>query len=237
MTYHKNNPETISAMFTSIAENYDTTNAVLSLNMHQKWNSTLVRDVLVKQKPKVVLDLCCGTGAIIFEYLKNIQDPVKAYLLDFSEGMLEHAKKRANQPSLLKHDLNYLKADAQQIPLISESVDCVTMAYGIRNVKDPEKCIGEIYRVLTSGGTVGILELTQPKNRIMRLGHFIYLHTLLPILGKLFTSNKAAYQYLCKSISSFAPEQLEVMMQTAGFKQIERKSLFFGVATLLTGKK
>lgn len=238
MTYNKNNPETISAMFDSIAKNYDRTNAVLSLNMHERWNSTLINQVLIPAKPKVILDLCCGTGAITFKYLRRLSDPVKAYLLDFSEGMLECAKERASSLPLKTHDLNYLKADAQDIPLINESIDCVTMAYGIRNIKDPKKCIKEIYRVLIPGGCVGILELTQPKNPLMRLGHTLYLRIFLPILGKLFTSNKEAYQYLCKSISTFIPpEELKAIMTTAGFHHVESKSLLGGIATLLIGKK
>ena len=84
MTYSKNDPETIRSMFDSIAKNYDRTNAVLSLGMHNRWNSTLINKVLVPSKPRTILDLCCGTGAISLDYLRKVKEPIKAYLLDFS---------------------------------------------------------------------------------------------------------------------------------------------------------
>lgn len=238
MTYNKNDPETIRSLFNSIATSYDKTNAVLSLQMHKSWNKALVHNVLKSNSPKVFLDLCCGTCAIGFEYLKKISTPTKAYMLDFSEGMLEYAKIQSKKLSLKHHDIHFLKADAQEIPLLNSSVDCVTIAYGIRNVKDPKKCIQEVHRVLSPGGTFGILELTRPKNPLLRLGHSFYLRTLLPVLGKILTSNQEAYQYLCKSIPNFIPpETLEQIMSETGFRHIQKKSLLGGVATLLIGKK
>jgi demethylmenaquinone methyltransferase/2-methoxy-6-polyprenyl-1,4-benzoquinol methylase len=238
MTYSKNDPETIRSMFDSIAKNYDRTNAVLSLGMHNRWNSTLINKVLVPSKPRTILDLCCGTGAISLDYLRKVKEPIKAYLLDFSGEMLKYAQQRAEVLPLSQHQVEYLQADAQFIPLMKDSVDCVTIAYGIRNVKEPKKCIEEIYRVLSSDGTVGILELTEPKNPLMHLGHSLYLRTLLPILGKLLTTNQDAYQYLNQSIKSFIPpEKLKEIMHEVGFQEVQCISLLGGVATLIIGKK
>lgn len=238
MTYNKNDPETIRAMFNSIAKNYDRTNAVLSFQMHKRWNAALVKQVLLAEKPKTILDLCCGTGAIAFDYLRRSQNPLTAYMLDFSEEMLAQARIHADSMQLARHEINYLQADAQHIPLANSSIECATIAYGIRNVKQPQRCLEEVFRVLKSNGTFGILELTQPSNFFMKIGHSFYLKAMLPILGKLLTSNQEAYQYLCNSIPTFIPPQdLENLMQAAGFRQIKRQSLFGGVATLLIGKK
>lgn len=238
MAYNKNQPETIRAMFNSIAKNYDRTNAVLSFQMHKRWNSALVKKTLLANKPKIILDLCCGTGAIAFDYLKQADHPTIAYMLDFSEEMLGQAKEHAQALKLGKHDINYMHADAQKIPLASDSIECATIAYGIRNVKQPQECLGEVYRVLKQGGIFGILELTEPTHPVMRFGHRFYLKRILPILGKLLTSNENAYQYLCNSIHTFIPpEDLEKIMINAGFKDVQKHSLFAGVATLLTGKK
>lgn len=238
MTYNKNDPATIRAMFDSIATNYDRTNAVLSFQMHKRWNAALVKEVLMAAKPKIFLDLCCGTGAIAFDYLKGAKSPVRTFMLDFSGEMLAQARLQADYMKLNRHEINYLQADAQQIPLTNESVECATMAYGIRNIKHPETCLKEVYRVLMSEGLFGILELTQPNSLFMRMGHKFYLKAILPWLGRLLTSNKEAYEYLCNSIPTFIPpKQLELLMENAGFRQIKRKSLFGGVATLLVGKK
>lgn len=237
MTYNKNDPETIKAMFNSIAFNYDRTNAVLSLNMHKRWNATLVQEVLVNERPDVLLDLCCGTGEIAFSYLKYATTTTKAFMLDFSEGMLEEARKIAVALKL-SQEISYLQADAQSIPLMNDTIDCATVAYGIRNVKKPQKCLEEVFRVLKPGGSFGILELTQPSNLFMKIGHKFYLKQILPLIGKLLTSNKEAYQYLCNSIPNFIPpEDLETLMRNVGFRIQKRKSLLGGVATILIGRK
>lgn len=235
--YNKNDPSTIKNMFNSIAEQYDKTNAILSFRMHKRWNQALINKVIVPARPEVLLDLCCGTGAIAFEYLKTAQDPIKVYMLDFSEEMLKYAKMRAKKQELTQHNIHYLQADAQTIPLLSNSVNCATIAYGIRNIQDPILCIKDVYRVLKQGGTFGILELTQPGNSFIRLGHSLYLKHLLPLIGKMTTSNKEAYHYLCKSIHTFTPKELRHQMENVGFKDIKQFSLFGGVATVLVGVK
>lgn len=236
--YNKNDPQSIRRMFNSIAKSYDKTNAILSMQMHKRWNRALVENAIVPSKPKVLLDLCCGTGAIAFEYLQSAKEPTKVYMLDFSEMMLACAQEHAKKQKLHRHDINFLQADAQAIPLPEKTADCATIAYGIRNVKDPDACIKDVYRVLRPHGTFGILELTQPQNPILRFGHQLYLRTVLPVVGKLVTSNQEAYQYLCNSIHSFIPpESLAASMKSAGFTNIRKVSFLGGVATLLVGSK
>lgn len=236
-TYNKSNPDTIRQLFNSIAKNYDRTNAVLSFCLHKQWNKALIDQVIVPKNPNDFLDLCCGTGAIAFDYLRKTSIPVNTHMLDFSEQMLEYAKIKSAELDL-KHPVSYLKADAQDIPLDSNSIDCVTIAYGIRNIPKPDLCLKEIFRVLRTGGVVGILELTEPENPLLRIGHKVYLNTVLPVVGKLMTSNQDAYQYLCKSIHNFiSPQDLEALMKAAGFKQVHRRSLTGGIATLLYATK
>jgi demethylmenaquinone methyltransferase / 2-methoxy-6-polyprenyl-1,4-benzoquinol methylase len=236
--YEKENPETIQSMFSDIAARYDKANAVLSFQMHKKWNTELVNQVSNSQNPKSLLDLCCGTGDIAFNYLKNAPQKKGLFLLDFCEEMLEIAREKAKEQKLDHHHITFIKADAQEIPLINESVSCCTMAYGIRNIKDPQKSIKEVFRVLRPGGTFGILELTKPKNPVLKFGHNIYLKTVLPIVGRWLTSNKDAYQYLCDSIHNFvAPEKIEEYLKQAGFEDTKILPQTGGIATIITGKK
>lgn len=236
-TYHKNDPHTIQSMFNSIAKHYDKANSILSFQLHKKWNRQLVCQMLLPYSHRF-LDLCCGTGDIAFDYLQRSQSSCRAYLLDFSSNMLSCAKGKAAVLNLKRHEIKYLEADAQNLPLSSNSIDCATLAYGIRNIKDPDRCLQEIYRVLKPGGRFGILELTQPKNPFLRFGHRLYLKAFLPVFGKWITANQDAYQYLCNSIQSFIlPEELENKMRSYQFIETSCIKLTGGIATILIGQK
>lgn len=237
--YSKEDPKSIQSMFGSIAQNYDKTNAILSLKFHQLWNKRLVREAIIPTEPSSLLDLCCGTGDIAYSYLNRAPKKTQVYMLDFCEEMILSAKEKAEKKGYDKaHDLIFLQADAQHIPLENSLVDCITIAYGIRNVKDPSKCIEEAFRLLKKGGTFGILELTRPKNLFLRFFHQIYLKYFIPVVGKFVTSNQDAYHYLRRSINTFvSPEELQQMLKNCGFSKIEAKPLWGGVATIILGKK
>lgn len=236
--YSKDSPSTIQSMFNSIANRYDLTNAVLSLSLHKRWNRALIRHVRKNTSPHVLLDLCSGTGDIAFDYLHAASFACHAYLIDFSSEMLEYAKRKEPPKGFAhSHQLSYIEADVQQIPLPDQIADCATMAYGIRNVQDPALCMRDVLRVLKPGGCFGILELTRPRYRLLRLGHQIYLRTL-PFLGKWLTDNKQAYQYLCQSIQTFiAPDELKNLLAENGFVQTQTHALTGGIATIILGYK
>ncbi len=236
--YNKNDPETIQAMFNSIAQHYDLTNAVLSFRLHKQWNHALVRRVLRTQSSHTLVDLCCGTGDIAFDYLQTTSASCRAYLVDFCSDMLSCAKAKSMRLSLMQHQLHYIEANIQQLPLLNESADCTTLAYGIRNVQDSVQCIQEAYRILKPGGCFGILELTKPHHRLLRIIHSLYLRVALPILGKWLTANQDAYQYLRNSIHTFiSPENLENLLIENGFIRTYREPLSGGIATILVGYK
>lgn len=238
-TYQKEQPNSIKALFNDIARQYDVTNRVISLNMSKKWNQQLAHLAGTSRKTAyTLLDLCAGTGEVAFECLKGAPFGSLAYLLDFSPEMLAIAKKKAKELPLKKRQLRYLEADAQKIPLASKSIDYATMAYGIRNVKDPSKCFEEVYRVLKHGGNFAILELTRPQNRFLKLGHQLYTHWIMPLFGKLLTRNKEAYNYLCKSVQHFiSPTELEKLLSAKGFNQVRSHSLAGGIATIIVARK
>lgn len=225
-------------MFDQIAGDYDKTNAVLSFCMHHRWNASLVKNVVVPCEPTSLVDLCAGTGEIAFRCISAAPSLENVQLVDFSSQMLDVAKSKAKAAGIKRSALSYLQADVHELPLPDNSVDCITMAYGIRNVCDPIKCLREIYRTLEPGGSLGILELTQPSNLVLRMGHALYLRTTLPLLGKLLTSDKEAYQYLCNSIHTFVkPAKLKEDIANAGFRHIRVKPLTCGIATIFIAQK
>ena len=224
MLYDKSDPASIQKMFGSIAKRYDRTNAVLSLGLHRFWNRALVHRVEAhSSNPLNWLDLCSGTGDIAYAYLKRQKTAKSATLVDFCPEMLACARHKAEKLKI-KHALSFLKADVQDLPLANDSASVATMAYGIRNVNDPQKCFCEVFRVLSSGGVFGILELTQPAHPLLRWGHQLYLRKGLPLMGKWLTDNQEAYRYLCNSIQVFTPpSELEKMLMRAGSRAYHQR--------------
>jgi demethylmenaquinone methyltransferase / 2-methoxy-6-polyprenyl-1,4-benzoquinol methylase len=237
MNYQKNQPDTIQALFDSIATDYDRTNAILSFQLHKKWNRELIRQVS-HNNPSLLLDLCSGTGEIAFTFFRTSEAIKRAILVDFSSNMLECAKAKAKLSSISEQHLQFLQADVQELPLSDHSVSCATMAYGIRNVKDPLKCFQEVYRVLSPDSYFGILELTRPTNPLLKFGHQVYLRNVLPLVGKWFTRNQEAYDYLCSSIGHFTPPQTLVdQLKSVGFQNLTIKPLSGGIATIITAHR
>ncbi|MBB64682.1 MAG: bifunctional demethylmenaquinone methyltransferase/2-methoxy-6-polyprenyl-1,4-benzoquinol methylase UbiE [Waddliaceae bacterium] len=239
-TYDKERPETIQGLFTHIASDYDRANAIMSFSLHKWWNSTLIKKLTERplEGQVTLLDLCCGTGEITKSYLKKHQNPHRVFALDFSEGMLAQAKMRLLTPEFSQHEITCIQGDAQNIPLEKCSVDRISVAYGIRNVRKPELCIQEAFRVLKPGGTFCILELTRPKFPPLRFLHRTYMTYVLPLVGKLVASDKEAYEYLMNSIQGFiAPSDLAQTMSDSGFQEVQCQALLGGIATIIQGYK
>lgn len=236
-TYSKENASSIIDMFASIAKEYDRANAILSLNLHHYWNHQLVKHVMKCQKESSLtyLDLCSGTGEIAKIWLSKSRTPQQAYLLDFCSNMLDIAKAKMDSQC---HQIQYLHANAEIIPLGSSFIDAITIAYGIRNIHCIENCFNDAFRVLKSGGVLGILELTEPSSKIFRLFHHMYLKRILPKLGGLVTKNREAYSYLCQSIQAFVkPSAIREKILDSGFQKVDIYPLSFGIATLIIAKK
>lgn len=236
--YDKTKPETIQKMFSHIAAKYDRTNKLLSFNLHKLWNRSLVKTV-TKNKSINYMDLCSGTGEIALEWIKKNELPGQVTLVDFCPEMLKYAKMKIKDKNFhLKHKIDFIEADAMNLPLQNNIFDCITVAYGIRNILDPQQCFYECYRTLKPEGTFAILELSRPSNFFLKLGYKFYLSFIVPILGKLSTTNRAAYEYLKKSIHiCITPEEMSDMLYKAGFKKINKTKLFGGVATIIIAEK
>jgi demethylmenaquinone methyltransferase / 2-methoxy-6-polyprenyl-1,4-benzoquinol methylase len=238
--YDKTSPQSIQELFGSIAAAYDRTNSLVSLGLHKKWNQKLAYTVFKNKSPQTLLDLCCGTGEISLTYLKKCSLLKKVTLLDFCPEMLKEAKRKFEEYShkFPIPPLEFLQADAQQIPLLENSVDAITIAYGIRNVKDTKQCMKECWRVLNPEGMIAILELTRPNNNLLGWAHKKYLSLALPVMGKISSKNGKAYKYLSQSIHDFTPPQtLEKMLEDQGFSQVKTIPLYGGIASILTAYK
>lgn len=223
------NPKHIATLFNGIARRYDRTNSLLSLGLNTLWSRKAAR-LLAEYNPADFIDLCGGTGEITRRLNQKFLLK-RAVIVDFSAGMLEIAKQN------LPH-VETIEADVCSIPLQSETFDAAAIAYGLRNIQDRTAALSEAFRLLRPGGCLAILELTRPNNRILRLGHQLYLKLAVPMIGKLTTRKKSAYSYLSQSIESFiAPEAIESELAEAGFTAIEAAPLNGGIATLFKASR
>lgn len=237
--YHRQNAESIKSLFASIAPSYDKTNGIISLGMHYYWNQKLIAAFLKNQSSSYqILDLCAGTGEITRLYCKKaLYTQNEITLLDFCKPMLDIAEKRLMRYQN-KQILEYVIADAENIPAKENKYDIVWTAYGIRNVLNRAQCVQEVFRVLKKGGSWGILELSKPSYSILEKMHHFYLKKLLPCLGKWMTDNQQAYEYLSDSIHAFiSPQELYAMLKQAGFKNIYQQSLSLGAVSLTYASK
>ncbi len=242
-TYVKQSPETIKKLFNSIAARYDIANSINSFHMHTLWNKRLVQGLFQGEKPKKILDICAGTGEISWTALrfcqkKKIELP-EFHLVDFSSEMLMQAKSfcQTLQEPLQKHFFFY-EQDAEALHFDENSFDTISCAYGIRNVQNTKKCFQELYRVLKPNGRLGILELTRPKNWLLKLLHKAYTHTVLPLVGRCVCANSQAYSYLSTSIQHFeSPDEMHVLLRDCGFENVYIQPLHFGITTLIMAQK
>lgn len=232
--YQKSAPESIQAMFASIAKEYDRANTTFSFGLHKRWNQKLISTLgdTIGEIP-LLLDLCAGTGEIGLEFLAKYPHS-KAILLDFCPEMLAvAAAKGGHFGRNFQERCTLIEGDAQKLPLQNSSIDGATIAYGIRNVKEPLKCFQEVARVLKPGGHFAILELTRPTSTLLRFMHKLYLKGVLPLLGKWVAKNIDAYRYLSKSVEDFTtPDELEKILIESGLRPVKRVALMGGLSTI-----
>ncbi|MEG0037028.1 MAG: ubiquinone/menaquinone biosynthesis methyltransferase [Victivallaceae bacterium] len=223
----KTSPNT-EILFNKIAKKYDLVNNVLSFGLHHIWNAQLLK--LLKPKG-ILLDLCSGTGKIAFKFLK--QNPKnRAILVDFSEEMLNQAFLKGKSFS---SRISLIKQDVHDLPFPDSSFSFISLAYGFRNLSNPDIFLRETHRILKPGGQFGILELTNPKK--WRCLHSRYLKTGTKIMGYL-TGQKEAYTHLKDSIHKFPEEQvISSLLKANEFHLITHRTFLYGTATVWISEK
>jgi len=220
----------VQEMFAQVAPRYDLLNHVLSMNIDKRWRARTVRRLLpILRNPDArVLDLCCGTGDLLVAMERSAGRPLLGS--DFCFPMLEGA---AEKIAGAKLQSPLFDADGLELPLRDSSVDLITIAFGFRNFANYRRGLVELRRVLRSGGTLAILEFSQPPNTLFRSAYNAYSTHILPRVGGLLSGSSAAYSYLPSSVRKFpgAPE-LSEWIQEEGFASVDFEYLSFGIAAL-----
>jgi len=219
-------------MFNDIAPTYDKLNHLLSLNIDKGWRKKAVREI-ASHHPKEVLDIACGTGDFAIELAKAGIPHI--YGADISEGMLEIGRKKVAE---LGYDISMKVDDCEALSFETNSLDAVSVAFGVRNFEHIPVGLTEMNRVLRSGGEICVLELSVPLNPILLFGYKLYFMHILPFFGGLVSGNKEAYKYLPTSVLNFPkPDVFCEMLRNAGFEKVEARSFSFGLCRMFTGFK
>tara|TARA_B110000908_G_scaffold138956_1_gene165376 strand:+ start:501 stop:1238 length:738 start_codon:yes stop_codon:yes gene_type:complete len=230
-----NKKEQVEKMFDTISENYDGLNRVISFGTDIKWRKKVLATI-IEHQPKSILDIATGTGDLALKFAEKTS-ATKIIGLDISEGMLSIARKKVTDTAL-NNKLEFIKGDSEALPFNDNLFDAITVSFGIRNFENLEKGLSEILRVLKPNGLFIILETSVPTNFIFKLGYQFHSKVLLPLIGKLFSKDKAAYNYLGESASVFPfGEKLNNILRKLGFINVINNPQTFGVATIYTATK
>ncbi|NTX06976.1 bifunctional demethylmenaquinone methyltransferase/2-methoxy-6-polyprenyl-1,4-benzoquinol methylase UbiE [Myxococcus sp. CA051A] len=222
----------VRQMFSSIATRYDVTNEVLSFGIHRLWRRTAVRLSRAKEGDSV-LDCASGTGDLALVFKRKVGSNGRVVGTDFCPEMLESAPAKAAKAGL---QVDFQVADAMALPFADNSFDVASIAFGIRNVDDPVKCLSEMGRVVKPGGRVVVLEFGQPNGVFGALFRF-YSKTVMPAIGGLLTGNRAAYEYLPRTSAAFPAGDrfLSLMDQSGAYAERSAHPLMFGTANVYVG--
>lgn len=221
-------------MFDAISGNYDGLNRVISFGIDIKWRKKVVN--LVKEsKPDTILDIATGTGDLAINLAET--NASKIIGLDISSGMLEIGKQKIKKKHL-DSKIEMVLGDSENMSFADNSFDAITVAFGVRNFETLENGLKEIYRVLKPNGTFVILETSNPTKTPYKQGYAFYTKNVLPLIGKLFSKDKSAYNYLSESASVFPyGEALNNILRKIGFINVEDFPQTFGVATIYKSSK
>jgi len=220
-------------VFDSVADRYDLMNDLMSAGLHRLWKRrTIVRAGL--RPGNVVLDLAGGTGDLAREFSRKVGKQGHVVLADINAAMLQRGRRRLIDAGI-SGNVSIVQADAQQLPFDSGSFDCITMAFGLRNVTDKDAALASMFRVLKPGGKAMILEFSKPAEAI-KPAYDLYSFKVLPTLGKLVADDPDSYQYLAESIRMHPnQETLKDMMEAAGFERCRYNNMAAGIVALHIG--
>jgi len=221
-------PAHVREMFGSIATRYDLANHVLSCGIDFYWRARAA-EIVDGWHPRTIADLATGTGDLALAMKKKLPQ-AELTGVDFLPEMLELARRKGLRQVVL--------ADAMKLPFDDASFDCVTIAFGLRNLENPSAALTEMWRVLNANGHLLVLEFSLPTTAILRAVYRFYLHRCLPLLGSFLTQKKSAYDYLGDSIEEFpSGNAMCELMWGTGYVSPSFEPLTGGIVTIYTATK
>ena len=221
----------VQDLFATIAPRYDLINDLQSFGLHRWWKRRVL--ALTEVRPgQDALDLCCGTGDLAFALARR---GARVTGLDFSGPMLAVAEARSLRAGAAGQStpIRWLQGDAMKVPLADASFDVVTIAYGLRNLASFEGGVREMSRLLRPGGRVLVLDFGKPDNRVWRAFYFGYLRAIVPVFGRVFCGNAAAYRYILESLNHYPAQRgVDQLLRAAGFRESRIVNFLGGVMSI-----
>lgn len=227
--------EQVERMFDNIAPTYDFLNHSLSFGIDRHWRNAAIRS-LQPFAPQRILDVATGTGDFALLAARKLH-PKQILGIDLSEGMLNVGSRKIKEAGL-SSIIRFQKEDCMHLMLPDNVFDAVMVAYGVRNFEDLDCGLREMCRVMKEGGRLVIIELTTPRRFPMKQLFWIYSHVLMPTLGRFISKDRQAYDYLPATMAAFPQgEEMQKILQKAGFKDVHFKRFTFGLSTLYMATK
>ena len=220
-------------VFDSVASRYDLMNDLMSAGLHRLWKRYTISQAALRPG-NVVLDLAGGTGDLAREFSRKVGKDGHVVLADINAAMLRQGRNRLVDAGV-SGTVTIAQVDAQNLPFADSTFDCITIAFGLRNVTDKDAALASMLRVLKPGGKAMILEFSEP-NKAIKPAYDLYSFKVLPTLGKLVANDPDSYQYLAESIRMHPDQEtLKSMMEAAGFERCRFHNLAAGIVALHIG--
>lgn len=226
----------VAEVFHSVADKYDVMNDLMSFGIHRIWKKITIEYSSVRKGQKV-LDLAGGTGDLTAKFSQIVGDEGLVVLADINESMLKVGRDKLRDKGLF-NNIEYVQANAEELPFADNYFDCITISFGLRNVTDKQKALQSMWRVLKPGGRLLILEFSKPQYQILNKAYDLYSFTMLPLMGKIVANDADSYRYLAESIRMHPDQKtLKKMMEDAGFVDVKYHNMTGGIVALHTGFK
>lgn len=226
----------VAGVFDSVATRYDVMNDLMSGGVHRLWKRFTIELSGVRRGQRV-LDIAGGTGDLAAKFAPIVGADGEVVLADINASMLRVGRDRLIDRGV-PGNLHYVQADAQYLPFPDDHFDCITIAFGLRNVTDKDLALCSMLRILKPGGRLLVLEFSKPQNPLLSRAYDAYSFGVLPFMGRLVTGDAESYQYLAESIRVHPDQEtLRQMMEDAGFARCDFHNMTGGVVAVHRGVK
>ncbi|ALM51377.1 bifunctional demethylmenaquinone methyltransferase/2-methoxy-6-polyprenyl-1,4-benzoquinol methylase UbiE [Halomonas huangheensis] len=226
----------VADVFHSVAARYDVMNDLMSFGIHRVWKRLTIERAGVRPGHKV-LDIAGGTGDLALKFSRIVGPTGKVILADINASMLNVGRDKLIDNGA-GGNVDYVQANAECLPFPDNTFDCITIAFGLRNVTDKDKALASMARILKPGGRLLVLEFSKPPNPLLSKAYDEYSFRLLPRMGEMVAGDADSYRYLAESIRMHPDQQtLKGMMETAGLERVEFTNLTGGIVALHRGIK
>jgi demethylmenaquinone methyltransferase/2-methoxy-6-polyprenyl-1,4-benzoquinol methylase len=226
----------VADVFHSVASRYDLMNDLMSGGIHRIWKRFTI-ELSGVRKGNAVLDIAGGTGDLAARFADIVGEEGRVVLADINDSMLQVGRDKLIDRGC-PGNVEFVQADAQELPFPEDSFDCITIAFGLRNVTDKDRALRSMLRVLKPGGRLLVLEFSKPQSELLSKAYDAYSFRVLPLMGRLVANDSESYQYLAESIRVHPDQEtLKHMMEDAGFTRCEFHNMTGGVVALHRGVK